>query len=240
MPDLSSNLGRLERYLAKAHRPLNCLMFILPLLAAYEAGSVFYRDPLLAPRHLQAVLESLGAGAYLLPGAVIVMVLLIWHVLSRQKWHVDGDALLGMAVESVAWMAPMLVLAAVLDKLLSLQAVGSAPAARPLAASILSGIGAGIYEEFLFRLAGTGLILLLMVDLLRSPRRATEVFAIAFTSVLFSLYHFIGPEQFRWHQFIFRAAAGAYLAGLYVTRGFGIAVGTHACYNTIVALSGYF
>ena len=45
-----------EGYLHKTHRPLNCLVFILPFLVAYEVGSIFIGDRLLAPRYLAAAL----------------------------------------------------------------------------------------------------------------------------------------------------------------------------------------
>jgi membrane protease YdiL (CAAX protease family) len=97
-------------------------------------------------------------------------------------------------------------------------------------------MGAGIYEEFLFRLVGIGLIMLICVDLLKGPRGAVAAVAVVATSLIFSLYHFLGPEAFSWRLLVFRAGAGAYLAALYITRGFGVAVGAHACYNVLLVL----
>lgn len=59
--------------------------------------------------------------------------------------------------------------------------------------------------------------------------------------MLFSLYHLTGQQlsgkvAFPWAAFIFRMLAGVYLGGLYVCRGFGIAVGTHAVWNLWVAM----
>lgn len=222
--------GSIEHsYLAKTRRPLNCLMFLLPLLAAYEAGQMFYRDDLLAPASLAALLEPFGAPARFVPPVLIVLVLLSWQVLSRQAWHVDGEVLLGMLAESVVAMMPMFGLL----KLLTLTA-GRLPS--DTAAQLLSGIGAGIYEEFLFRLIAIGLLLVLTVDVLNAPRKPMIVVAIMLSSVVFSLSHFLGTGQFHWGSFIFRGLAGVYLAVIYVFRGFGIAVGTHACYNVALTL----
>ena len=44
----------------------------------------------------------------------------------------------------------------------------------------------------------------------------------------------LGCEPFAAAKFMFRAAAGLYLAGLFFYRGFGIAAGCHAFYNVIV------
>jgi membrane protease YdiL (CAAX protease family) len=222
-------------YLERTHRPLNCLIFILPLLAAYEAGAMFYRDRLLAPQHLAALLELFGATARFLPALLVVGVLLIWHGLSRQRWRVDGDALLGMTAESVLGMVPLIGLGVLMQRLFGPVALAAGPAPEPaLAAEVLSGIGAGIYEEFLFRLAAIGVILFVCVDVLRAPKRAMSLVAVFAASVIFSVYHFAGPGSFNWHRFVFRLIAGLYLALLYVGRGFGIAVGAHACYNVVV------
>ncbi len=223
-------------YLVRTHRPLNCLTFILPLLVAYEVGSIFYSDCLLAPRHLAIVLNSLGAAARFLPAALIIAVLLAWHVASRQKRHVDADAVAGMLAESVVGMAPLVALAILTERLLGPVALAAGDGTQALAAEILTGIGAGIYEEFIFRLAGIGLIMLVFVDLMKAPRKPAAVIAVVATSVLFSLYHFIGPACFDWRLFAFRGLAGLYLAILYIGRGFGVAVGAHACYNVVVAL----
>jgi len=231
----TSSGGSASGYLERTHRPLHCLIFILPLLTAYEVGALFFRDRLLAPRHLAALLELFGATAHFLPALLVVAVLLIWHGLSRQRWQVDGKALLGMLAESILGMIPLIGLGLLMQRLFGPVALSAGgPADTSLAAEILSGIGAGIYEEFLFRLAAIGLILFVSVDVLRAPKRAMSVVAVVAASVVFSLYHFAGPDPFNWHRFVFRLMAGLYLALLYVGRGFGIAVGAHACYNVVV------
>jgi len=222
-------------YLDKTHRPLNCLMFILPLLTAYEAGALFFPGRLLATQHLAALLRLFGATASFLPPLGVLVVLLLWHIFSRQRWRVDAAAVAGMAAESVLCMVP-LVLMNVLVGRLRAAAASAGGDGKALAAEILIGVGAGIYEEFLFRLAGIGLFLLLCVDIVHGPKRPMVTAAVILTSVLFALYHFLGPTTFEGTLFVFYALAGAYLAGLYIARGFGVAVGTHACYNIVVAL----
>jgi membrane protease YdiL (CAAX protease family) len=57
------------------------------------------------------------------------------------------------------------------------------------------------------------------------------------SSLLFSLYHYLGHEQFDLRTFAFRTAAGAYFGAVFIFRGFGITAGTHAAYDIyIVAL----
>ena len=235
-------------YLERTHRPLNCLVFILPLLVAYEVASLFYPDQLLAPQHLEAILGLFGATGRFLPALLIVLVLLIWHVAARQTWHVDGDAVGGMLAESLLWWLPLLAMNLLTARLMGAApspsaAVASALAAGAntdvvLAARILRGIGSGIYEEFIFRLAAISLVLFVTVDLLHGPKKYMAPVAVVVASVAFGLYHYWGGQahSFNWYMFMFRIAAAAYLSVVYIARGFGVAVGAHACFNVALAL----
>ena len=99
-------------------------------------------------------------------------------------------------------------------------------------------LGAGIYEELLFRL----ILLNLGIGLLawmRAGRKTSVIGGIVLTSVLFSAAHYVGPsgDPFRWLTFLFRFLAGVFFAVLFRYRGFGIAAGTHAFYDVLVGLS---
>ena len=50
--------------------------------------------------------------------------------------------------------------------------------------------------------------------------------------------HHVGPygEPFEGYNFLFRTVAGVYFALLFQLRGFGIAVGAHACYDVVVGV----
>lgn len=231
-----SNLRRsTEDYWGKTHRPLNCLVFVALPLVAYEVGALVYGWRLLAPRHLAELLEVFGAAGRFFPALLIVAVLLAWHFLSREKHHVDGEVLVGMAVESVFWMIPLVLLHVLLGRAAGAMQASVVTEVAPVPARVLSAIGAGIYEEFIFRLAGISLILFVFVDVLGLAKRPLTVVAVVATSVVFSLYHFIGPP-FTWFEFVFYGLAGAYLAGIYILRGFGVAVGAHAAYNLLVLI----
>jgi len=239
---MARSKGNLRRaaasYMDKTHRPMNCLLFVVPMLVAYEVGALFFGHQLLAIKHLGEMLRLFGATGRFLPPILLIFVLLAWHVVTKQRWHADGGVMLGMGAESMLWVVPMLLLHAVLVRLANLWALSGSAGGKTIATEILTGIGAGVYEEFLFRLAGIGLFLMLTVDLVHGPKRPMAIAAVILTSVLFSLYHFVGPDRFSVSLFVFRALAGAYLAAVYITRGFGVAVGAHACYNALVVLGG--
>src|SRR5262249_39979241 len=100
---------------------------------------------------------------------------------------------------------------------------------------VVTFIGAGIYEEVLFRLIlFSGLEWVLLWINLRPP--LTAIVAGVASALLFSAAHHVGPagEPFQGYVFVFRTVAGLYFAILYRWRGFGIAAGSHACYDVLV------
>jgi membrane protease YdiL (CAAX protease family) len=58
------------------------------------------------------------------------------------------------------------------------------------------------------------------------------------SSVLFALVHHIGPlgEPLESYSFVYRALCGMLLGTLFLVRGFGVAVWTHAIYNALALL----
>src|SRR5205085_8767891 len=100
----------------------------------------------------------------------------------------------------------------------------------PWQTDVMLSIGAGVYEELLFRLIAITLLSILLVDILEmKPTLAVPIIVIT-SAVLFSAYHYLGEEgkhPFQPGLFAFRTALGIYLAGIYIYRGFGITVGAH-------------
>jgi membrane protease YdiL (CAAX protease family) len=105
---------------------------------------------------------------------------------------------------------------------------------RPLA-PLIGFLGAGIYEEAIFRLA---LIPLLYgaFRLLQATDLPAGTLAVTGASLLFALAHHAGTpaEPFTWYVFLFRWTAGVYFSALFLMRGFGVAVGAHAAYDVLV------
>ncbi|MBK8268371.1 MAG: CPBP family intramembrane metalloprotease [Planctomycetes bacterium] len=238
-----------EAYWDVTHRPLQCLVFLLPMVIAYELGmGFFYRNtpvemrPSLAAEELMNWFFSLfgGTGAYL-PGAVLVAVLLVWHIATRNPWRVPGQPLLGMAGESVLLAIPLLFLHGRLTNLHALfdTGHGTGGGSSPWQEDLLLSIGAGIYEELVFRLIIIGLLNLLLIDICGMKQIAGVAAAVIASSLLFALHHYppIGSDS-SWSasEFAFRTAAGAYLAAVFVLRGFGLAVGCHTMYDVLAFL----
>jgi hypothetical protein len=233
----SSPLGQFAgRYWTESRQPLTSLIFTLPLLAIYEAGVLVLGPKAVrngAEAWLRQGLDQLGFGQYFLLPALTISLLLAWHYLTRRPWRVSAGVLYGMIGECV-------LLALGLWMILELQHLlmeTLAETARTRLGAISGYLGAGIYEELLFRL-------LLLPPAAWALRRLglkpalSMAIAVLLTSLLFALAHNIGAngETFVWFKFFFRVLAGIFFALLFVYRGFGIAAGTHAGYDILVGL----
>lgn len=232
-------------YIEDTHRPLHCLVFLLPLVVLYEIGTAWlHPDPAAADQSrviafllFQRFLEVLGAGSVLLPGIAVVVILLVWHIATGEPWRVRVRTVLWMAAESVALGVPMIVLSSIVSSKAAPVLMTLSPQHAYMMDRLLLSVGAGIYEELIFRLMLISLLHLVMVDIAKVREQKAAVIIVMVAAVVFSLYHYLGPETFAWSSFAFRTIAGLYLGAIFVVRGFGIAVGAHAAYDIMVIIS---
>lgn len=236
-----------DAYWSFSQRPLQSLVFLLPFVLAYELalpilGTDSIRnvsDDITARHQLRSFFEWLGVSGYYLPGLIVTVVLLCWHMARRDPWKVNGRYCLIMAAESAILAVPLFVFMLLLVRhpmvSASLTSTEIGTWREPMA-QLMFAVGAGLYEELLFRLIAIAVFHVILVDLLALPANIGAGATIALSAVAFSLYHFPSLRQVQLTPFIFYTAAGVYFAGIYVLRGFGIVVLTHAVYDVMVVL----
>ncbi len=233
-------------YLRATRHPWPCLLFVLPLVIAYEGGVALLGGPHPenlrngADNWLRVGLTRVGISWVWLPPAVLLALLVAWTWTRRHERPLELLAVLsGMVLESVAFAIGLWGVSRALGPLLEEFGIplAAAPVAEPAVGQVITYLGAGIYEEALFRLILFACLvrLLRMVDvngLLAVPLAATA------SALLFSAAHHLGPygQPYGNYLFLFRLIAGLYFAMLFQFRGFGIAVGAHACYNLMVSI----
>jgi hypothetical protein len=117
-----------------------------------------------------------------------------------------------------------------------LLAAGAGSAAYGPFDSLILSVGAGLYEEIVFRLFLMGGLFWVGSRALKLPVWVAAVGAVILSSLVFSGVHYIGAlgDPFELGSFIFRFIAGAVLAVIFYLRGFAVAVYTHAIYDIIV------
>lgn len=227
-------------YFRLAELPLHSLLFVLPMIAIYEIGVRYFRDADTATAPAQVVAFALmqrfflwfGATGVMLPSLAVVGILLAAHIVRKDPWRPKPFLYIGMAVESLILTAPLIALGMALPQHLPVWSIHG-----PDAQWVVLAFGAGVYEELVFRLIGVTLLVMLFSDVLRLPSKISIFAAVVLSAVGFSLYHYWGYEAFEWRSMVFRSAAGIYFGMLFIFRGFGITVGSHAAYDiSILAL----
>lgn len=230
-------------YRRATRHPLPCLFFLIPLLAAYEVGiwCTPTGDALRngADHWLRRGLEACGLPQLYWAPALVGVFFLAWSWYRRHDLPDDLQGVcVGMAIESLAFGLGLWVLSrstGTLTHWLLPLAVPTADADRPFL-QVVTYVGAGIYEEVLFRLLlYSGLVVLLRPLF---SRWLSLPLAAVLSALLFAAAHHAGPhgQPYSDHVFVFRVLAGVYFASLYQLRGFGIAVGTHVCYDVLVGV----
>jgi hypothetical protein len=224
-------------YFHRSELPLTSLVFLLPLIIIYEIGVRYvYSSEIIASRLLQDFFHVFGATGRSLPALAVVGILLTWHIARNDPWRLYPGTLLGMAVESLLLVLPVLAIYAACAHYVPLYAAHpalSAASSSTRGLMVLS-LGAGIYEELVFRLIAFTLLDLILLDFLRLQRGVGMILIVVIPAVLFALYHYLGHESFQWQSFAFRSAAGIYFGGIFLLRGFGITAGSHAAYDLLV------
>jgi hypothetical protein len=250
-------MGVPSGYAPATRHPWPCLLFVLPMLIAYEIGVLslggLHPETIRngADHWLRSALVVVGVRYVWVPPLVLSVVFAFWAWKRREDRPGDIIGVLsGMVLESIIFALGLWALSRVMAPLMlqaGIELMTTAPiddAAPTLSTAdsalrqVVTYLGAGIYEEALFRLALFSAIaaILRAVDLARG---LAVLLAALGSAVLFSTAHHIGPfgQAYSNYLFLFRVAAGMYFALLYQLRGFGIAVGAHACYNLMVSIA---
>jgi len=207
-------------------------VFLSPLIVFYELISFTrQQNRVIAFDLLRRFFELFGHAGMWAPGLGVIAILLATHITSGEKWSIRWSRVGLMYLEAAGLAIPLLVLN------WTIPLAGTEFVTTGLLNKIAMGIGAGIYEELVFRLVVISLVIMIGVDLLRFDRVPVAVCAIVLSSLAFAAHHHrpIGVEPFDAAPFIFRTIAGMYLAIIFWYRGYGPAAGCHAAYNVALA-----
>lgn len=224
------NFAPLWEYFNRSERPLTSLVFILPFLIIYELGTSYFSGGLLAASWLHRFLALFGASGRYLPAFTVVTVLLCWHLARRDSWDINPLHLGGMLLESLLLAVPLILICQVAATYIPMSISDISPG------TLTRYLGAGIYEEMVFRLGAFSVLGILFVDLLKLKKPTANALMLVIAALAFSLCHYWGNEPFHPRTFIFRTVAGMYFGIVFAFRGFGISAGAHASYDVIIHL----
>jgi len=251
-----------ESYLERTSRPIYAIFFLLPFIIFYEVGTILINTDVLSRTQVRVVafvwlqnfLEHIGfssKAAWAIPPLAVVVTLVAMQLASQKDWYFVFSDIWPMAVECILLAVPLIVLSLFLSSPPMAGVMGAGESrgnGQFLLADIVTGIGAGIYEELVFRLILICVLMFLFEDLLGFDRRSSVVISVCISAAMFSAHHHIDfftgrvnqRDLFNWVKFGFRTLAGIYFAVLFAIRGFGITAGTHAFYDIIATVINAF
>jgi hypothetical protein len=237
-----------DGYFRATRHPWSALLFILPLLAIYEAALFLLEQNQTgtlrngADTWLRWALANLGMAGLLWAPIFLLVILFAWSHWRRGDRPDDWLGVwIGMVFESALFAFGLWSLSRGFCPFL--ENLGLAVASQPqtpidpAVERVISYLGAGIYEETLFRLLlFSGLIW--VFRLVEMPSLWVPPLAAVLSALAFAMAHNLGPhgETFDNFVFLFRTFAGIYFALLFHMRGFGIAVGAHTGYDVLVGI----
>ena len=227
-----------QRYTTLSQRPSYILAFLLPMIVYYEIA-LYTADKNIQIKAHDALVRFFErfdmppTQGLFLGGIAIITILTIKHVMSNDRWSIEPRVIFGMVFESIILTLPLIAIGSVL--------AGMSAAMNPsqlinleLSDRIAVSLGAGLYEEFIFRwLLITG-VHTLVCNVFKQSNLAGITSGIIISSITFAMYHdFPDFGTLGVVALLFYGIAGVYLSLIYVNRGFGIAAGTHAAYDIV-------
>ncbi|MFH1708364.1 MAG: CPBP family intramembrane glutamic endopeptidase [Planctomycetota bacterium] len=231
----ASNHSFLDKYRDETATHAYSLVLVLPLILIYEAGILMVSEyswhdtTVLANEAIVLLFDRLGlAQANLVPAFLVMATLFGLQFATAKPWRIRFGNIPLLHLEyalyafilfiGVVWMFP-----------------GALVYRSPEPIDALLSIGAGIYEEFIFRLVLLSLCMALLEKGLKVEKMRGLGTSVVVTALCFAGFHYIlGGDPFRWGDFWVRVAAGIYFGIICLTRGYGLAAGTHAGFNLLI------
>ena len=229
----------MNSYWRSTRSPLYSFLFTVPLFLIYEIGIFLTSsDDMFVLRNgadalMRQILATFGITGLYWVGVIFFIGFIIAFILQRKFWkktQIHSDYFLLMMVESVVWS----VLIYFLMTNVYLQLMN--PTGSMLVQQVTLAVGAGIYEEFLFRVLLIAGISVILGFIFQWSDKTRNWAAMVIAAGIFSSFHFIGEygDFFSFNIFMVRFLAGIALGTLYFLRGFGITAWSHAVYDLIV------
>ena len=220
---------------------LTSLILVFPLFLIYQVGVLFTLPMLNGADFVTTLLFrtfGLTLTGYLgLLGGVLVLFLVTITALGRRQ-RFNRSVVVPVVLESVVWALTMgSLIVFVMTRVLGISPrLAGGIEGQGLLTRFVMSLGAGVYEESVFRLGLLSGLALVLEKIVRVARWAALLGALVLSSTVFSAMHHLPPygDPLAIGPFVFRVLAGLFFGLLFLRRGFAVAVYTHACYDIFV------
>lgn len=229
-------------YWTLSRSPYYSFIFVLPFLAMYEVMVLFLnRDQMILLRNgadvlMRQFLSIFGEWGFYVLSISYILIFLFVFLIQKKDWNITvikSDYLLGMLAEGTVWGFGLYFFMRYIPVFLMF------PSGKELFQQITLAIGAGLYEELVFRVISITVIFHLLRLIFQWDKQFSLIISIVISATIFSSFHFVGPygDVFTLSLFIYRSFAGILLGVIYVVRGFGIVSYAHMIYDFIVIVA---
>ena len=227
------------KYLEYTRTPIYSLFFTLPFFLIYEVGIFLTSNENFnimrngADALMRQILSTFGLVGLYWIGAIFFIAIMLTFLVQRKYWYdieIFGNYLIIMVFESLFWSLLLyFFMSNVYIFLMN-------PNGEVLIQQITLAIGAGIYEEFFFRVVVILLISSILALVFNWNKKINNWLSMIIAAGIFSAFHFIGDyaDFFSFKIFMVRFLAGIILGTLYFFRGFGITAWSHSIYDLII------
>ena len=221
-------------------------LMALPLLVLYEGlillvnqGQVM-QVRISAEVWMKQVLPTLGTTGWHVMAVVVLLLGIGIYLYERKKnipirsryfgWMIGESAVYAVVLAFLVSTVVGIIFAAAPVGLIAAQV-----AEQSVWTNLALSIGAGLYEELLFRVLLVGGLYLVLKNVLKEGTAAYVIAAVV-GALLFSAVHYIGAlgDVFTLSSFTFRFLFGLALNVVFLVRGFGVAAWTHALYDVMI------
>jgi membrane protease YdiL (CAAX protease family) len=223
----------------------------LPLFILYEVGVLLTSAGpggirVGADVWLKSLLAAVGLNGWAALGGVVLVIgaLVVWAE-RRRRPPLRARYLGGILAESLLYGVVLAVIVGTTVGLLFNSWAAPVPMMQAadgfsLPLKLALSIGAGLYEELVFRVLLVGGLFLVLHKLLPG-RTGAYVIAALIGAAIFSMVHYLGPygDPFALPSFTFRFLFGLALNVVFLVRGFAVAAWTHALYDVMVVTGAF-
>tara|TARA_B100000029_G_scaffold474634_1_gene517170 strand:+ start:1676 stop:2395 length:720 start_codon:yes stop_codon:yes gene_type:complete len=226
-------------YWTLSRSPYYSFIFVLPFLAIYEVMIlILNKDEIISLRNgadvlMRQFLALFGEWGFYVLSISYILVFLLVFLIQKKDWNITvikSDYLIGMLAEGTVWGFILYIFMKYIPVFLMF------PSGKELFQQMTLAIGAGLYEELVFRVISIAIIFHFLRLVFQWNKQFSLIITIIISGIIFSAFHFAGPygDDFTLFLFIYRLLAGIILGIIYVIRGFGIVSYAHMIYNFII------
>ncbi len=233
----------MKSYFHRSKSLASSFLFILPLLILYEVGIAMQGSGIknAADVIVKTPLNLFGKNGSLIFNSLVIVFLFTSVFYIENEYRFSPLIFIPMFLESMVCSLFMGYALGFLVYKILFPYVLAKPFSTGIGAGIILSVGAGVYEEIVFRLLFLSALYYLFAVLLKINKPVSTAASILVGALIFAGMHYVGAfsDSFTYTGFTFRLLAGIFLSAVFLFRGLGIAVYTHAIYDVLSVLKPF-